>query len=109
MMCTSFHVHIRPRVPATGQHHNDIGLLCCGARAGKHGGRFCSWTHSSELRHRVLARFDGGEYGAEYLVADPGDMVVVKEHKDSGGGWSFALLLKTKEHGWIPTDYVRRQ
>ena len=108
-VCTSFHVHFREKVPAMCQHRNDIGLLCCDAHVGKQGGIFCSWKHSSQQRQRVLAHFNGDEYGTEYLVLDKGDMVVVKEHPESGSGWSFALSLRTKKHGWLPTDYVTPQ
>ena len=49
------------------EHRNDHGLLCCDERVNRWYGRFCCFTHHSDPRHRMLADFDAGENGAEYL------------------------------------------
>lgn len=110
-VCTSYHVHF---VKGDGeaklcQHRNHRGLLCCDAQARKNYGRFCSYKHCSDERCRVLATFDAAAYGAEYLAIQKGDMVLFEHHLEAGDGWSYVLLLRTLERGWIPTEFAEPQ
>ena len=77
-ICTSYYVHVvKPEgTSTTCQHRNDRGLLCCDFAVHGRYGRFCSYAHFADSRHRILATFDGLSYGAAYLrvaVQVPGD------------------------------------
>ena len=91
------------------EHRNHRGLLCCDKQVHKHYGRFCSFTHHSDTRHRVLKDFDAVEYGAEYMQLAQGDMVTILQHSESGGGWSYAKHLERGTSGWIPTEFTAPQ
>ena len=64
-----------------------------------------SYTHSSASM-RVLANFDGSEYGPEYLVVHRGESVKAGSQPDDQG-WT--CVVHSNKEGWIPSEYVEQK
>ena len=75
-ICTSYYVHfVKPEgTSTTCQHRNDCGLLCCDYAVHGWYGRFCSYAHFADSRHRaayprVAVRVPGDPFAPPVLCS----------------------------------------
>ena len=55
---------------------------------------------------RSLARFDGREYGPEYLTFEAGVDVIPALPPVDAEGWEFGVVVATGARGWYPPQFV---
>ena len=55
---------------------------------------------------KVLAEFDGEEYGSDYLNLRPGDGVVPRAAPEAAAGWAYGYHLQGGRLGWYPPQFV---
>ena len=55
---------------------------------------------------RSLARFDGQEYGPEYLTFEAGVDVIPALPPVDAEGWEFGVVVATGARGWYPPQFV---
>jgi hypothetical protein len=69
-----------------------------------------SSSHSPAIYHTCLARFDGSEYGAEYLSFKKGDVLERELETVASGGWAYGRVVlpgdRRSPAGWYPQAYV---
>ena len=56
---------------------------------------------------RMVATFDGREYGKEYLVVVRGALAKCIQHVDEDGMWKYVCIyLPASDVGWVPVAYL---
>ena len=69
-----------------------------------------SSSHSPAVYHTCLGRFDGTEYGAEYLSFKKGDVLERELETAASGGWAYGRVVlpgdRRSPAGWYPQTYV---
>jgi hypothetical protein len=93
----------------TCQHRRgDQGLMLCDKMESGYYTGYCSMTCRDASKKMIaLADFDGTAYGEDYVTLLKRDVVTMLDHSQNCDQWSFAINLRTRAVGWVPTIFMK--